>query len=78
MTAAQKQAVLSLGQLLNQVSSIGAFVGAIVIIVQIGDYKGRTEATMVNHERRIDKLENISDDCKNRITAIEAVTHEID
>jgi hypothetical protein len=61
MTAQQQQKILSIGQLLNQVSSVGAFIGAIVIIIQIGDYKGRTEATIEQHERRILRVEAISE-----------------
>jgi hypothetical protein len=54
MTSQQKNAI---GSMLDRISSTGAFLGAIIIIVQIGDFKGRIETTVANHERRIEKVE---------------------
>jgi len=69
MTAQQKQQLLSVGQLLNQVSSVGAFIGAIIIIVQIGEYKGTMETTVNNHERRIERIETKVEACELQISA---------
>lgn len=69
MTAQQKQQLLSVGQLLNQVSSVGAFIGAIIIIVQIGEYKGTMETTVKSHDRRIERIETKVESCELQISA---------
>ena len=55
MTAQQKS---GLHAMISSFSSIGAFLGSVYIIIQIGEFKGQMEARVASHEQRLSKDES--------------------
>jgi len=69
MTAQQKKTVSEITNIINQVSMIGAFLGSIVTIMMIGEFKGRVETTILTHDRRIDRVEAKAELCELKISS---------